>query len=333
MNLVSLISSLYLAGPIILWSAAFGLLLGMAVLLIWMAFAPPAPRQAVQTRVGQYLTTESRVAQDDVMNQPFLVRAILPALRKILRALGRLLPDRSVDKTRQMLIYAGEPGGITPLDFYGLRLLLPLFLAAAYYVIVGRHQAFPIAARGLLLGGAIGFLAPRFWLRRAVSQRQHRIARALPDALDMMTIGVEAGLAFESAMLKVGDQWNNALTQELRRTVGEMRVGTARDVALKRLAERTGVEDLNTFVAVLIQSTQLGVTIAQVLHAQAAEMRLRRRQRAEELARQASVKMVFPLIFCIFPAMLVVMLGPSLPTLQQFFATMRAGLAAVPTTR
>ena len=131
----------------------------------------------------------------------------------------------------------------------------------------------------------------------------------------MLTIGVEAGLAFESALLRVGERWHNALTYEFRRAVAEMRIGTPRDVALTRMAERSGVPELRAFVAILIQSSQLGVSIAQVLHTQAAEMRVKRRQRAEELARQASVKMVFPLVFLIFPALFVVILGPSVPTI------------------
>ncbi|MFW6136308.1 MAG: type II secretion system F family protein, partial [Chloroflexota bacterium] len=162
-----------------------------------------------------------------------------------------------------------------------------------------------------------------------VRSRQHEIARALPDALDMLSVGVEAGLAFESALLRVAEQWDNALTEEFRRAVREMRLGAGREEALRRMAERTGVEDLATFVAVLVQSTRLGVSIAQVLEAQAAQMRLKRRQRAEEQARKAGIKMIFPLVFLIFPAMFVVILGPSMPALLGFlgdFAGVSVGL-------
>jgi tight adherence protein C len=158
-----------------------------------------------------------------------------------------------------------------------------------------------------------------------VNRRKNAIQRALPDALDMMTIGVEAGLAFETAMVRVGDQWQNPLTAEMRRAVGEMRVGMSREEALRRMADRCGVEDLTTFVAVLVQSTSLGVSIAQVLHAQADQMRLKRRLRAEELARQAGTKMLFPLVFLIFPAIFVVILGPSIPLFMEFFGDVGAG--------
>ncbi len=126
----------------------------------------------------------------------------------------------------------------------------------------------------------------------------------------MLTIGVEAGLAFESAMIRVGEKWDNVLTQEFRRAVAEMRVGMSREDALTRMAERCDVPELTTFVAVLVQSSQLGVSIAQVLHTQAADMRMKRRQRAEELARQAGIKMIIPLALFMLPALFVVILGP-----------------------
>jgi tight adherence protein C len=128
----------------------------------------------------------------------------------------------------------------------------------------------------------------------------------------------------------VAEQWQNALTEEFQRTVREMRLGTARDEALRSMVERTGVESLGTFVAVLVQSTRLGVSISDVLHIQAKQMRLKRRQRAEEQARQAAIKMVFPLAFLIFPAMFVVLLGPSLPVLLNFLTGLAGGAVRVP---
>jgi tight adherence protein C len=168
-------------------------------------------------------------------------------------------------------------------------------------------------------------MLPKFWIRSKISSRRHQIARALPDALDMLTIGVEAGLAFESAMLRVGDQWNNALSQEFRRVVSEMRLGVQRNEALRRMADRNGVEDLNTFVAVLIQSNMLGVSIAQVLHGQAEQMRVKRRQMAEQQARQATVKIVVVLVFFIFPALFIVILGPAVPRIMGLLRAMSTG--------
>lgn len=304
-----------------LWSpVAFALLIGLAVVLVWLAFAPARPQRQMEDRLDGYLERGDILEEID-MRQPFVLRVVAPLLRRLLGALGRLLPGRNVEQTRQMLIQAGDPAGLSALDFMGLRVFSVLFLAAGTFFLLGRNVPFVEALRNTLIGAAIGYLLPGMWLRSRVRRRKHDISRALPDALDMMTVGVEAGLAFESAMLKVGERWDNALTRELRRAVSETRVGTPRDTALRRMVERTGVPELGTFVAVLIQSTQLGVSIAQVLHQQAAEIRVRRRQRAEELARQAGIKMIFPLALLIFPALLVVILGPSIPAFRAFFET------------
>ncbi len=312
--------SYLIEGGGVLWSPlSFAVLLGLATALAWLAFAPAQPARMVRDRLDGYLD-RGDIVEDADMRQSFAGRVLMPVFRRLLRALGALAPTRKLEATRQMLLQAGDPAGLTALDLLGLRLLLVISLGGGYFLTLGRALPFTVALRNTLIAGGLGFFAPLYWLRSRVRRRKHRITRALPDALDMLTIGVEAGLAFESALVKVGDQWNNALTQEFRRAVAEMQVGTRRDVALQRVVERTGVPDLSTFVAVLIQSSQLGVSIAQVLHTQAAQMRIRRRQRAEELARKAAIKMIFPLAFLIFPAMLVVILGPSVPAFLTFFS-------------
>ena len=303
-----------------LWSPlAFAGLIGLATVLVWLALAPKT--REVQERLDGYGDRRD-VIQDEDMGKPFGARVLLPLLRRVLRVLGRLAPKGSVEKTREMLVQAGEPGGLTVLDFMGLRLLSLVLVGGGYFWLVGQALPAGMMLRNTVIFAGVGYMLPRFWLRRRVRQRQHEIIRAFPDALDMLTIGVEAGLAFESALLTVGERWDNALTREFRRAVAEMRVGTARDVALWRMAERTGVEELRSFVAVLVQSSQLGVSIAQVLHSQAAQERVRRRQRAEELARQAGGKIVFPLVFLILPAMFVVILGPAVPDMISMLNTM-----------
>lgn len=316
----------------LLWSPfTFGALLSLAVAFAWMAFAPASPRRAVRDRLEGYVGPEQQTQQAGTgeVEGSIVSRVFLPLVRRLLRALGRMMPHRRVEETRRMLIHAGHPAGLTAIDFYGLRLLLMLLLGGlALFFSAG--EPFNTMLLNVVLAVFIGYLLPRYWLRRRARARKHRIARALPDALDMMTIGVEAGLAFESAMLKVGELWDNELTRELRQAVAEMRVGTPREVALERMVERTGVEELATFVAILVQSTQLGVTIAEVLHTQAAEMRTRRQQRAEELARQAGLKMLIPLLLFIFPALMVVIVGPSVPKIARFFAEMQASLGSSP---
>jgi tight adherence protein C len=307
-----------MGGP--LWSPwTFAALIGLATVLLWLAFAPSRPVRTVHHRLGRYLEGQD-VVQEDEMRRPFVRRVLVPLLRRMLRLLGLLTPKRSLESTRQLLLHAGHPGGLSALDFLGLRLLVGILAGGGFALLLGRRAPLGMALYYALIAGGMGFFLPLFWLRSRVRSRRRQILRALPDALDMLTISAEAGLAFESALVRVGEQWDNPLTREFLRTVGEMRVGTPRDVALQRMAERAGVQELSTFVTVLIQSSQLGVSIAQVLHTQAAQMRIQRRQRAEELARQAGVKMVIPLALLIFPAMLVVILGPSIPAFLAVFS-------------
>jgi tight adherence protein C len=302
------------------WSPiSFALLVGLATALVWMGFRPAPAQRAVRDRLNGYLAHQDPVDAED-MRRPFVVRVVWPPIRQILHLLGGLAPSRNLEATRLLLLRAGEPGALTPLDFFGLRLLLALGGFAGYLLLAGKNLPLTTALRNALLVGGVGFLGPLLWVRSRARRRAHEIERALPDALDMLTIGVEAGLAFESALLRVGEQWDNALTREFRRSVAEMRVGTARDVTLWRMVERAGVPDLGTFVAVLVQSSQLGVSITQVLHAQADQIRLKRRQRAEELARKASVKMVFALAFLLLPALFIVVLGPSIPRFAWLFS-------------
>jgi tight adherence protein C len=304
--------------------AVFAALIALATGMVWLALAPARPRRDVTERLDEYLARGDVIPALE-MQAPLAQRALAPGARRVLHFLGGLWPSRNVALTEQRLEQAGRPLGMTALDYQGLRLLATLGLFALFAFLTFRQgQGWSIALRNGLLAGLVGLVFATYWLRMRVNRRKHAIQRALPDALDMMTIGVEAGLAFESAMVRVGDLWHNALTEELRRAVGEMRVGMTREQALKRMADRAGVDDLTTFVAVLIQSSALGVSIAEVLHTQAAQMRLKRRLRAEELARQAGIKMVFPLVFLIFPAMFIVVLGPAVINMTEFFRSTAA---------
>lgn len=309
-----------LFGPYgILWSpAAFAGLVALTVLLVWLAYMPSKGSDDAGDRLGSYLNRAPDL-EEDALREPFAQRVIVPFLRKSLRSAGGVAPKGNLAATQKLLIQAGEPGGLSAIDYLGLRVLGFALLGGLVLLASLGGQPLMIAFRNAALAAVIGFLLPNYWLTTKVRQRRTLITRALPDALDMLTIGVEAGLAFESALLRVSEKWHNPLTDEFRRTVSEMRVGTAREDALLRLAERCDVPDLNTFVAILVQSSQLGVSISQVLHNQAAEMRLKRRQRAEELARQAGIKIMIPLGFLIFPALFVVILGPAIPTILGAF--------------
>ncbi len=322
MDIGSLLNSQAFPTGQLLWSPlAFAALAGLAVLLVWLSLAPARPARLMRERMDGYL--ERDVTLDgEGMAGSIIGRVVAPGFRRLLRFLGSRAPKRGAEATRQLLLQAGEPGHLTVLDFYGLRLLLLVALGGGCFL-VARDLPFLTVLRNTALLAAAGYFLPLIWVRHLRNSRKHAILRALPDALDMLTIGVEAGLAFDSALIRVGEKWDNPLTREFRRVVGEVRVGTAREEALQRMSERCGVADLSTFVAVLVQSSQLGVSIADVLHEQAAQVRMKRRQRAEELARQAGVKMVFPLVFLIFPAMFIVAVGPTIPRIANLLSSAR----------
>src|SRR5690606_27218659 len=309
----------------VLWTpGAFAVLVGAAVTLVWLALAPARPAQPVNDRLDDYLDRTDLVEVRE-MQKPFVSRAVVPPLRRLLRMLGGLLPHRGLNRITQTLIYAGQPGRLTALDVVGLQLLLAITLGGGTLVLLVQRQSLSRALLFAFIFGAIGYLLPMLWLRGKARSRQRAIARALPDGLDMLTIGVQAGLAFESALLRVGEQWDNALTQEFRRAVNEMRVGTSRSDALEHMVQRTGVEELATFVGVLIQSNQLGVSISQVLQTQAEQMRIKRRQQAEERAQQAAIKIVVVLVFFVFPTPFIVLLGPALPRIMRMLSNMGGG--------
>jgi len=302
-----------------LWSpAVVAFLTAVAVILVWLSLSPAESLPGSRNRLEEYVQRNGMIDQIEI-SQSFFSRVFAPAFRRLLGFLGRLLPRRNLERTWQLLYEAGEPGKLSALDFVGLKILLAILAGGGYLFFFGASSTLSIALRNALLVSLAGYLLPQFWLKRRARKRKEEIRKALPDALDMLTVCAEAGLGLESAMLKVAAQWQNALSHEFLRAVAEMRVGTPRNVALKRMADRTGVQELKTFIAVLIQSTRLGMSIVEVLRTQAEDMRVRRRQLAEEKARKASVKMVFPLVFLIFPAMYVVILGPGIPTIISFF--------------
>lgn len=220
----------------------------------------------------------------------------------------RLSPAGVAHNLQRRLDLAGNPPTWTPdrmLAAKGLGLLL----GAALGALLGfRSVGFLIT--GLLLGAIFGFFLPDLLLLNAGQKRQTHIRRALPDALDMLTVCVEAGLGFDAALAQVARNTNGPLAQECARVLQEMQIGKSRNEALRALTTRTTVAELRSFVSALAQAGELGVPIASVLREQAREMRLRRRQRAEEQAQKVPVKILFPLIACLFPAMFVIIIGP-----------------------
>lgn len=241
------------------------------------------------------------------------------ALRQALTGLGRMLTPRyAAAWTQRWLDYAGNPPGWTAervfeaqgLGFVTLGVvggLAGLGLAAGFDL-----GLVTSAAAGVVTGALIGLGLPGLVVFDLGQRRQERIRAMLPDSLDMLTLSVEAGLGFDQALVHVATGTRGPLAREIARALREMQMGKRRAEAMRALADRTTVRELRTIAIAVVQATELGVPISAVLREQAAEMRVRRRQRAEEQARKVPVKVLFPLIFCLFPALFIVVLGPGI---------------------
>lgn len=280
--------------------------LGIAIAVLTAAMLPA--RSGPHGVTQALATIEQRYAQQ----QPAAgERAADPfaALPGWLRSVAlRLSPSGIVGSLQRRLDLAGNPVRWTPdriLAVKGLGLVLLAMLGALY----GLHDA-GLLILCAILGGAIGFFLPDVLLYNSRLKWQARLQTALPDALDMLTVCVEAGLGFDASLAQVARNTQGPLAAEFSRVLQEMQIGKSRSQALRAMADRTTVPELRAFVSALIQAGELGIAVAHVLREQAHEMRLRRRQRAEEKAQQVPVKITFPLIGCLFPALLVIVIGP-----------------------
>jgi len=254
------------------------------------------------------------------LSERFVSRVLKPFFQRLLAAAGRLTPTGNIERLQHDLLVAGYPANLTLLDFLGTKLLSAILIGTGTFaLLLARQMSGLPALLFAMAAGLVGLYLPNFWLQRRKRARQKAIARALPDALDMLSICVDAGLGFESALMKVGQRWDNELTREFRRVVNEIRMGVRRSDALRHMVERTDVPDVASFVAVLVQADRLGIGITNVLHTQSEQMRIRRRQRAEEEAHKAPIKMLIPMVMFIFPAMFAVILGPAVPRFLMFF--------------
>jgi tight adherence protein C len=293
-------------------------------LIIFGLYVPRSGKDIVAERLAAF-NERPHSLEEIELQQPFNERVLRPFIRQLAEALNRFQQARSKDpkttqtsgfeKIQNKLALAGNPYRWTPADFLGTKAFAALVLGGLLFFLmtVGSEPgwAFVLGGAGTLLG----WFGPDLLLRSRTQTRQKSIQRALPDALDLLVISVEAGLGFDAAIARLVEKRNDALSAEFARVLAEMRVGRARRDALKDLVRRTQVPDLNNFVGAILQAEQLGVSVTRVLTVQAEQMRVLRRQRAEETAAKLQLKMIFPLAIFIFPALCVVIMGPVWPTL------------------
>jgi tight adherence protein C len=257
--------------------------------------------------------------RDEVLSTSISERAIAPIIEKLGKFALRFTPQGWVTKADRKLVHAGMSEKMDGNTWAAIRIVALIATMVMFFMIQG---AFSTPMQKLVVFGLlmmIGFVGPESILNRRIDERRKDMERSLPDVIDLLVISVEAGLGFEAAMGRVTQAVPGELSREFSRTLQETRVGVSRHKALRSLAERTDVDDLNAFILALIQADQFGVSIARMLRVQADEMRIRRRQRAQEKAFAAPVKLVFPLVLCIFPSMFVVLLGPAGINIYQVF--------------
>ena len=248
--------------------------------------------------------------------QPAERTSALKQFEELMRPIANRLPALAASQLRDKLSRAGDPGSLTPAGFQSVRYGLGALLA-----IVGLTLGLviPLNVPPLLLApvagavlAAVGFMGPSMWLEFRISSRKQQIQRSLAEATDLLTLVVESGMSLDEGLLSITERFHNALGDEIGKVLREIRLGRPRMAALESMADKSGVSDLHHLVESIVQSDQMGVPIARLLRVQATEMRRRQRQTAQERAAQASSRMVFPMVGCIFPVLWIVLLGPAI---------------------
>jgi tight adherence protein C len=289
------------------------LLVGGGILLLVIGLLSSGRVDPVQARLSQLGSSQAKNLEELDLQKPLSDRTLRPLVSRLSRMGSRLTSASSSETAERRLAMAGNPGDLRLTDWMGVKLLAGIATA----VIVGALLTLlkgdvVIGVLFGMVGFGIGFLIPEFWLGGKIKARQKLILKMIPDSLDLLTISVRAGLGFDAALAKVVEKLPGPLTDEFRRALAEVRVGKARREALRDMIPRTNVPPLSNFIGAIIQAEQLGVSISKVLQVQSEQLRIERRQRAEEQAARAPIKMLFPLVGCIFPSLFIVILGPAM---------------------
>jgi tight adherence protein C len=287
-----------------------------AVLLITVGVTARPAKDAVQQRLEQ-LVVQPKSLEEFELQAPFFDRAVRPIVKR-LAALGRRGDQGGmIARTDAKLEKAGYPGGLRGADWVGVKLLALIAFAILGFLLGLALGGITGGLFFALVGAGIGYMGPEFWLGRRIRSRGEQLVLQLPDALDLLTISVEAGLGFDAALAKVVEKMEGPLVDEFRQALAEIRMGRTRREALRDVAQRADSQPINNFIGAIVQAEQLGVPIAKVLQIQSNQLRILRRQRAEEAAAKAPVKMLFPMVGCIFPTIFIVILGPAIITVMK----------------
>jgi len=268
----------------------------------------------LQARLAEFIQRGDVTSLEEIeLSQPFNERVVIPVIRRIGEFSARFTPQKAIQDTARKLELAGNPWPIDAATFLAIRFILAVVLGGFLVAVVLISPPANPSDNFMYIGGATfaGFYLPHLMLTSRITRRQKEIRKAMPDALDLLTICVEAGLGFDAALSKVSEKWENELSLAFARVIREIQLGKVRREALKDMSDRLGISEMTSFVAAIIQTEQLGVSLAKVLRIQADQMRMKRRQRAEEEAHKAPIKMIIPMALLIFPSILIIILTPA----------------------
>ncbi len=290
----------------------------LAILLIFVGLAGRSPVDPVQARLTQLGSVQAKNLEELELQQPFVERTLRPLAARLSGFVARITSQSFSERTEKRLALAGYPGNLKVGDWLGIKAIGALVNAGIFFLLFGLLGQNILAGIALAaVGLGMGYTIPEFWLGGRVKKRQKAVLLQIPDALDLLTISVRAGLGFDGALGKVVEKLKGPLTDEFRRALAEIRVGKTRREALRDIVPRTDVTALTNFIGAIIQAEQLGVSISKVLQVQSEQLRIERRQRAAEMAAKAPIKMLFPLVGCIFPSLFIVILGPAIILIVQ----------------
>jgi tight adherence protein C len=287
----------------------------VAVILVVIGMRSPQDYDPLQERLADFVARGEATSLEEIeLSQPFVERVIYPMARRLGELAIRFTPQNAIQQVARKLDMAGNPGNIDPALFFAFRFFgIPL---GGIALLLGRilPDGNFFEQNGLLVAvpaSILGFYLPDLLIQSRIDRRQDAIRKSMPDALDLLTICVEAGLGLDAAMSKLYEKWDDELGRAFGRVVREIQLGKVRREAMRDMAERLGIAEMTSFVAAVIQSEQLGVSMAQVLRIQSDQMRVKRRQLAEEKAHQAPIKMLIPMGIFIFPSLCIALMGPA----------------------
>ncbi len=300
-----------------IWIVLIAIVLVVVIAVIavsWRRNARGEEDDPLQARLAEFIQRGDVTSLEEIeLSQPFSQRVLVPLINRLGEFSARFTPQRAIQSTARQMELAGNPWPIDAATFLAIRFILGVFLGGLAVVAFLGSTTWSTSDKAMFIGGAAigGFYLPHIMLTTRVTRRQKEIRKAMPDALDLLTICVEAGLGFDAAMSKVAEKWETELSLAFARVIREVQLGKVRRDALKDMADRLGIAEMTSFVAAIIQSEQLGVSMSRVLRIQADQMRVKRRQRAEEEAHKAPIKMIIPMALLIFPTIMIIILTPA----------------------